>query len=122
MDCTRVVASSRVVFIFQLPTTSGFADIPWLMLTAGSGPDVHRSFGEAPGALLDFGGRPAFDLGEVFDQLESVACHAHELLFTFWHTQIGRASAWHPGEVAERSDGFPVLIFGYAQLGEPIGA
>src|SRR5919199_6184384 len=104
------VASSRVVFIFQLPTTSGLRTRPHL----------HRASTKPTRAVLDLLGGPAFDLGEVLDQLQSVARHAQELFLALGDAQIGRATARNPGEVAERADDLPVLLPADADFRQPL--
>src|SRR5919202_1249807 len=104
------IASSRVVFIFQLPTTSGLRTRPHL----------HRASTKPTRAVLDLLGGPAFDLGEVLDQLQSVARHAQELFLALGDAQIGRATARNPGEVAERADDLPVLLLADADFRQPL--
>src|SRR5438105_5751686 len=77
------LASSWVVFIFQLPTTSGLRTRPHL--------DCELT--KTTRAVVDLFGRPALDLGEVLDQLQSIAGHAQELFLALGDSQIGRATA-----------------------------
>src|SRR5919199_1056461 len=104
------VASSRLVFIFQLPTTSGLRT--W--------PHLDRASTKPPRATLDLLGGPALDLREVLDQLQSVARHAQQLLLALGDAQIGRAAARDPGEVAERADELPVLLLADADFRQPV--
>src|SRR5579864_3032696 len=108
----RAVASSRVVFIFQLPTMSALA----------TRPNRHGAGGESAGAILNCLCAPAIDLREILHQLEAIARHAQQLLFALRDAEIRRAAARHPGEVAQRADALPVLFLTNPHFGEPIGA
>src|SRR5690348_12099689 len=57
------LASSRVVFIFQFPTTMGLA----------TRPHRHGAGGKPARAILNRVRGPALDRCEIFDQLQSVA-------------------------------------------------
>src|SRR5579859_4904837 len=111
-DRASAAASSREVFIFQLPTTSGLT----------TRPHRYRPGGESSRTLLDRLRAPALDVRKVLNQLQPVARHAQQFLFALRHAEVRRAAAWHPREIAQCADAFPVLLLADTHFGQPVGA
>src|ERR1700692_2282335 len=87
-----------------------------------SGPNLDRAFGQPAGSTLDFFGGPPRDRGKILDQLKAVARHPQQLFLALGHPESRRPPGGYEVEVPQGPDGFPVLVLGAPELGEPLRA